>query len=239
MGINYNAESLLSPWPHLHSGLQVKHGVMAIYQAGVALAGKPIRVGPGALVPRLFAGLFLENQQIGFLKWAHTSGALDSEGNGTLSRMNTGNATSAAQPDCSDTPTNVAAGTGGVVVDPADNKFKITYRIGNQEAHLPEIFSAFLEAMATAASNDTSGVGGFVNAVGVAGDIAVNLHGTGVPSTLSWGRLINSLVLIWDHVITTRCNWMEMDFDLSYDGEMMGQGFIFNITRPGNGWASS
>lgn len=55
----------------------------------------------------------------------------------------------------------------------------------NQAVSLSDIFSAFLEAMATAASHDPSATGAVINAVGVSEDTALKMHGLAAINTPS------------------------------------------------------
>lgn len=215
---------VLKPWPSgSPSRLLTKHGVVALYEAGVALAAKPV-TRPG-FVPRLYAGLFVRDEQVGYLKWFL----------GTSTTLSGGNASSLTR-TLQSLHSDGSVGVGdyhfsGTIVDPADSRFKVMWRIGDKHVDLPDIFSAFLEAMATAASNDASAFGAVVNAVGVSGDVALNVHGvSNDPSKLRWSALTTSLALLWSRVVTQRESNMELDFELYYDGGIIGRGFITNIT---------
>ena len=210
---------VLKPWPSgSPSQLLTKHGVIALYEAGLALAALPVtRRG---YAPRLYAGLFLQNQQIGYLKWFHN----------TLGLGNASNSTSTLQLLRSDKSTGIGDDS-GTIVDPEDRKLKVMWRLGDRVVGLSDIFSAFLEAMATAAANDASAFGAHINAVSVSGGVALNVHGTD-DSKLCWSALTTSLALIWSRVIAQRQSNMELDFEVYYDEEMIGRGFIFNVTGP-------
>lgn len=212
-------EIVIKPWPSgSPSRLLIKHGIIALYEAGLALAALPVtRRG---YVPRLYAGLFLQNQQVGYLKWFRY----------TLGLGNASNSTSTLQLLRSDKSTGIGDDS-GTIVDPQDRRFKIMWRLGDRVAGLSGIFSAFLEAMATAAPNNASAFGAYINAVGVSGDVFLNVHET-VDSKLRWSALKTSLALLWTRVIAQRKPNMELDFELYYDEGIIGRGFILNVTGP-------
>ncbi len=178
-------------------------------------------------VPRVYAGIFLNDQQVGYVEWRH-SGA-----NGTLSLTDAGHATSAVQIARRDQGTDVAVGIEGVIVDPQDSRFKVRYQIGDHEADYPYVFSAFTDAITTAAAHDASAVGAFAEGRSIGGQIALNVRGVGTPSTLSWGRMLKSLLLVWNHVISQH-NSSEVGFELLYDEVKIGTGFIYNVPYPEN-----
>ena len=60
------AKLLILSWPETVCQLQAKHAVQAIYKAGNAVAVFPTT--PQYHVSQLYAGMFLENRQTGFMK---------------------------------------------------------------------------------------------------------------------------------------------------------------------------
>ncbi|CAD6568597.1 MAG: hypothetical protein ASARMPRED_001872 [Alectoria sarmentosa] len=231
----YVEELRLDMWPERTTRFQMKHAVQAIYEAGIALAVKPItRRG---YVPRLYAGLFLQNRQIGFMKWQHKQRAVAGATNGTVDLVDVVNSTSTLQLMHVDGPTSLQVDMGDIV-DPRDSQFKITYEVCDKDAHLPETFSAFLDAIATAATYDEFATGAFVNAASVSGDIALNVHGSDVDSSLSWRRLVRTLTLLWENIIMDH-NFKELDFEIFYAGRKIGEGFIMNLTAPRTSMAFS
>ena len=226
---------IISTWPAAQDDrLLVKHAVQALYEGGYAFAAKPItRRGYG---PRLYAGLFLENQQIGFLKFTRKTRSLGTDLNSTLDNSSSVHSTSALQLVNSGQPADVMKGSGSVV-DPFDSKLKITYWVGDSKARVQDVFSAFLEALANVAPNDWHETGAYVNAVGVSGDIALNVHEID-SSTLTWQQLVHSLVLIWILIIPGEHNYA-FDFEMTYNGVKRGEGFVLNVTAPGSSLAFS
>lgn len=223
-------------------GLRFKHVVQAVYEAGNALAAIPI-TRPGH-VPRLYAGLFLQNRPIGLMRWQHerrgvAGGANSSVGLSThinstnsVSDLYAVNSTNTLRLEDGFEPAGVGdRGSTGVIPLARDSRYKITYHILEQGVHLTQTFTAFLDAFAEAAPNDYDAVGAFVNGVSVSGEIAVNMHGTTVPSRLTWWKLVETLGTLWSKVIRNH-NYCELDWELSYNGVKLGEGFLFNTTFP-------
>ena len=210
---------VISPWPQGSSSLLVKHAVVALYKAGTALAEKALK--KRGFVPRLYAGLFLQNQQIGYLKWLHKSSSLGSEVNRTLSLIDASNSTAALQVTHSSQPiSGLVQGTRKIRY-PDDSKFVATYELGDRQAPLPDIFSALLEAFADAAPHDNSAVGAYVNGISISGNVVVNVHG---PDTLSWEHLVRALFVLWE--IIAQNHPVDIDFTFAYDGVFLGEGSV-------------
>lgn len=232
----------IRPWPPGTSELHVKHAVRAIFEAGVALAAKPI-IEQG-YQPRLHAGLFLQNRQIGLLQWALKPRSVDTEGNSTMGVLDVGNSTGVLQLEAANSPRALPLVHGdgpasvnaenGTIVDPGDPRFTITYVVTGGNVDARNMFSVFLDALATVAPNDVDATGAYVNAVGVSGDLALNMHGTGAPDVLSWGWLVQALTLIFEEIMWNHRLFKEMDWKLLFSEREIASGFIFNISSGGH-----
>lgn len=228
-GPNSEVELIIAPWPDTSSRLLlVQHGVVGLYQAGYALAKIPVPAK--GLLPRLYSGLFLQNKQLGYLKFVPMSQLPESQVNSTSSLANTGNSTSALQFRFDDGPWSVKDKS-GTIVDPLDSSYRYNYQLGNVRVNIQDSFSAFLEAMATAASHDFDEADAVINAVSVSGDVALNLHGSSYLHSLPfpWGAVPRVLSLLWTYVIEEGGHFVEMDFELVADGEIFGKGFMMNV----------
>lgn len=228
MGVGFTERIDISPWPRGATGLQVKHCVQALHDTAFALARKPI-TRPG-YVPKVYAGLFLQNRQIGYMKWL--SGRPRKSNGGGDSRVNSNlihNSTVAlVRSDAGNqTGLQVAGETTGTLVDPTDPRLAIRYTVFTQPIPLPDTWTAILNALATAAPQSVYETGAAVDAAGVSGETIVHVHETGTPPFLNWGTLINALRLIWKTIANNR--WHQAwDFDLTYDGATVGEGYIWN-----------
>lgn len=108
-------------------------------------------------------------------------------------------------------PTGLKDST-GVVEDPEEKRLKVTYWVSDQDAYLPDIFTAFLDALATVTASDSKGAGAVVNAVSFSGDLTVNVHGRTMTS-LHWVIVSIALKLVWEKVIMGG-NLKEIEFEI-------------------------
>ncbi|KAL8760156.1 MAG: hypothetical protein Q9184_003413 [Pyrenodesmia sp. 2 TL-2023] len=227
-GVGYTERIDIRPWPQGATGLQVKHCVQALHDTGFALARKPI-TRPG-YVPKVYAGLFLHNRQIGNMKWLSGPPRKVSDGGGSRSNSNLIHNSTVAllRSDAGNqTGLQVAGETTGTLQDPTDPRLAIKYTVFNQPIPLPDTWTAILNALATAAPHDVYETGAAVDAAGFSGETILHVHETGTPPLLNWGTLINAMRLIWKTIANN--HWHKAwDFDLLYDGATVGEGYIWN-----------
>lgn len=228
-GVGYKEGMDISPWPPGVRGLEVKHCVQAIYDTGFTLARRPI-TKPG-YCPKLYAGLFLQNRQIGYMKWRPIlPRKVNGGGNSRRTTDLVPNPTVALlRSDAGDqTGPKVVGDTTGTLVDPADPRRTIKYTVFNQPIPFLDIWSAMLSALATAAPYGVYETGAAVDAAGVSGETILHMHQTGVPPLLNWSMVINAVRMIWNAIVNN--HWHRaIDFDLTYDGVTVGEGYIWNI----------
>ena len=229
----FGAGIQVAPWPPSSPQFQGKHAIQAVYDAGMALAAKPV-TRPG-FTPTMYAGMFIDSQQVGFLKWQLKRDPVAAVPNSRVSLINNASSNGTRLLAYGDGVTRVQD-TSGVIKDPKDSRFTIKYSIWGKHIDIVEIFSAFLDAMATAARPDMTASGAHVNAVSISGTAALNVHE--VFSPLSWSRLIRTLALLWILLVPEN-NGREMDFELFYDGKWIGQGFLMSMVVSNTSTVSS
>ena len=235
---NYPATLELQAWPDPSSGLLlVKHAVVGLIEAGNSLAGAPGVADP--FLPRLFGGLFLHNQQIGYIKCLGRSNSLEGEVNGTLSIVDATNLspTSELRPD--ERPRANLTDDSGSFVDPIDSRFTYRYQLKDRTVDLRDIFFVFLDAMATAAPHQYDHSGAVINVASDSGDVALNLHAAPSSSALPWLCVSRLLGLVWIPVIIKAHKYVEMDFQIYLEGRIIGQGFMMSLHPPQASVASS
>ena len=229
----WGAEIQVVPWPAASPQFQGKHAAQAVYDAGMALAAKPVT--RPEYTPRMYAGLFIDNQQVGFLKWQLKQNLVAGVPNSTVSLINAVNSTSTRLLAGGD-GLAVVQGVSGVITDPKDSKFTVKYDIWGKHIDIVELFSAFLDAMATAARPDIAATGAYVNSVSISGTAALNVHQ--VMSPLSWSRLIRTLTLLWE-LLAPRNKDDEIEFEMFYDGRIIGGGFLMSLALSNTSMVSS
>ena len=223
-GVGFNAEIVLGPFPRGIGRLQVKHCVQAVYEAGCALAAQPIE-RPG-YAPRLYASLFVRSEQIGLMKWQQK----------TISNANTSIAVTGINSSTDLQNGKVFGGfssklKSGTIVNPSDNRFTIDYELSDKAIDYPEIFTTFLDALASAAPRDKTETNAFVNAISHSGQTVLNIHGIDRLSKLTWSRLIDVVTMLWLRIFDERAQY-EMDFELYWEGEKFGEGWILSLGAP-------
>ena len=131
----YPATLELQAWPHPSSGqLLVKHAVVGLLKAGDSLAWAPAVADP--FLPRLFGGLFLHNQQIGYIRCLERSASLEGEVNSTLSVIKAKNSTVALELRPDDGPQAHLTDDSGSFVDPIFGRFTYRYQLHDKRVNL-------------------------------------------------------------------------------------------------------
>lgn len=233
----YPATLELQAWPDPSSGLLlVKHAVVGLLKAGDSLAWAPAVADP--FLPRLFGGLFLHNQQIGYIKCLERSASLEGEVNSTLSIVNAKNSTVPLELRPDGGPQANLTDDSGSFVDPIFGRFTYRYQLKDRTLNLRSVFSVFLDAMATAAAHAIDHSGAVINAASVSADVALNLHGIG-SLALPWLCVSRLLGLVWIPVVVEARKYVEMDFQIFYERRLIGEGFMMSLHPPQTSVASA
>ena len=236
-GAQGDAKLVVSAWPETSSpGLLVKHGVVGLYQAGMKMALAPITKYH---LPKLYVTLSLQGRQVGYLKYAPIAPSLGSEVNSTMSLVNAGNSTSALPFRLDDEPRRNVEDGYQILVDPLDKRYTYGYELKGGRVYLGDSFSVFLETMALVGPYPDTDVGDYVNAVSASGEVAVNVHQVGSHSEFTWGAIPRLFYLVWSRAIVRELLFVEMDFKWFFEGELIGQGFMMNISAAQARLASS
>ena len=229
----YRAAIEVAPWPAASPQFQGRHAVQAVYVAGMALAAKPV-TRPW-YTPQMYAGLFIDNQQVGFLKWALKQDSVVGIPNRTLRLINTSNSTNTLLL-AHDNGEAEFQDLSGVITDRKDPKFTIKYNIFGERIPIAEIFSVFLDAMATAARPDMDATAAYVKSFSISATATVAVHQTTSP--LSWLRLIRTITLLWE-MMAPGGKDHEMEFEMFYDGTQIGRGSLMSLPLSNTGMVSS
>ena len=129
----------------------VIHAVVGLFDDGSSLAWAPAVADP--FLPRLFSGLFLHNQQIGYIKCLGRSKSLEGEVNSTLSIGNAINSTASLEIRPDDGPRTNLTDDSGSFVDPIYSSFTYRYQLKDRTIDFRDLFSVFLDAMASSAAS--------------------------------------------------------------------------------------
>lgn len=232
--------------------LKAKHAIRALYEACFAVSKYP-HLAPSTYTraPRLYHGLYLQNQIIGFLSWrlidsvggeANTTfGTVDAmnltgnlqiddnqRSNTTISPVDARNLTGILQAGNNEGPNSVQKRSSSFI-DPEDPNLIISYTFLDQKCNHITLFTAVIEGMAIVSPNDKNDIADAINTISAAGDFTINIHGTQTPSTFRWIDMLRCLRNLWDIL----ANWAEeprdMDFEVLYRGSRIAQGHTLTI----------
>ena len=119
--------------------------------------------------------------------------------------------------------------TSGVVVDPIDSKFHISWEEKGTVVHPVDVFSAAIDGLATAAQQNYNEPCEPANGLSWNGRVIFGIHQTG-----DWKLLCKAMVTTFDllveQVVRDKPGIQEMEFTLIYDGAVIGLGYISSVT---------
>lgn len=232
--------------------LKAKHAVRALYEACFAVSEHPYRIPNTRMhVPRLYDGLYLQNQIIGFLSWRLVH-SVEGEANTTLETVDATNLTDILQvddnqrPNITISPVDARHLTGTLQIgnyegpnsvqersssltDPEDPNLVIFYTFLDQKCNYLSLFSAVMEGMAIVSSKDKDDVADAINSISAAGDFTINIHKTQTPSTFRWIDMLRCLRDLWLIVAKLHQDPSDMDFGVLYRGSFIAQGHTLTI----------
>lgn len=225
----------LLPW------IENKYLVWGLYQAGLQIGQRH-----ASQHSKLHAGIVLHGRPIGFFSFEpRQPGLVNYPANSTLLTEGTyfANTTSKASARHS-SALLVKATIGfltanrGTVTDPLDNKLKITYEFDGVKISPNHIFTAYLDAFATAAIHDSEETGASIVAYSEDRHVSITVRRDVSYTDFTWGELVRALLVIWDQLIVgygslgRNARWEGMSFLIEDDGNLIGEGFLVYYRRP-------
>lgn len=227
-GSDASTEVVLNPLhPFDDSTLEVRHGVLSLYKAGVAIA-------QGGRFTKLDAPLYVGDLQVGSLEVQPRS-ILSSINNTTNNNNN-------EQPQPPTNPTSPSSNDpatlttdSGTITDPIDPNFTLTYHWDGIRIKAQDIFTAFLDALATAAEHGNGDPDAHIPAARSAGGDTVLSTWT-VGAGMTWRRLKRALSLVWTVLVTGgRARFEGLAFEVVYEGVGIGGGRLLRFDGGGGG----
>ena len=194
-------------------GLQPGHIILAIYQCVLAMYSR--RPGFDAVVVKIY----LQERCIGKLVMLNPFDlpAVIGSRNSTLLGE------------------SMAKGTGsvmtraGVLVDPENDDFRISWAFDGRPVPAQDIFSAVLDGIATTAQYDVNESCAYVTGVSFSGNLAFHISRISVQD-LECGRISRAFLLISHWIIPIERIFTEMDFTLILNERPIAEGYIFKIS---------
>ncbi|KAL8795961.1 MAG: hypothetical protein Q9182_007446 [Xanthomendoza sp. 2 TL-2023] len=208
-----------------HNGFQVRHVVIALYDASVAVSRR-LTDRPGYL-PIVTASLYIRGTRKGILG---------------MRRMLHGHTQLTNQTSISQANNETLSAQSGVAIDLDDPKFRIAWKTNGDSFDPTDLWTALMDALATAAAYDSEHLGAAVVGIAASGNAEIDFHGilpsSGLPPAFKWRQLVRAINVLWGHhVLYPECN-LGMDFLVSYDGVNIAVGDT-SVRRAGRGVESS
>lgn len=125
--------------------------------------------------------------------------------------------------------------TSGVVVDPNDSKFRISWaEKGPRAVHPVDVFSAAIDGLATAAQQDYNGPCDPATGLSWNGLVIFGVHPTTTGGrNLPCKAVVTTFDVLVEQVVGDKPGVQEMEFTLVYDGAVIGQGYISPVIGHG------
>lgn len=220
-GYDASTELILNPFPPRgESRLQVRYAVLGLYRAGLAIA-------QGNKFYELDAALYVGDEEVGWLEFrpkdrAVLENVVDVDYSPALNASIANDTTTAMVMVMADS---------GTVWDPDDRSFALTFRWDGVRIKAQDIFTTFLDGLATAAEHNNTDPDAYIPAArSASGDTVLSTWtlGEGGNAEMTWARLKRALIMMWDLLIVgqrgRKTRFEGLSFGLEYEGKAIGAG---------------
>ena len=203
---------LLRPWPPGDdSALRVEYAVLGLYQVGLAIA-------QGSKFYELEASIYIGLLKVGLLEFRPHRDVL--QGSSKVHALSIGHTNE----------TSINADS-GIVRDPNDKKFALTYEWDGVRIKAQDVFTVILDGFAVAAKHKNTDLYAFIPAArSASGDTVLSTWTVGDAKNphMTWARLKRALIIIWNSLIIgtegQKTRFEGFLFGLQYDGKAIGGG---------------
>ena len=197
--------------PEDDSRLRIQYAILALYQAGLAIA-------QGNKFYELEASIYEGELKVGRLAFRRSRDALQRSSN--IHPLNLGHTND----------TRVDADS-GIIHDPDNHKFALTYEWDGVRIKAQDVFTVILDAYAVAAEHNNTDLDASIPAArSASGDTVFSTWTVGKVGNpqMTWARLKKALIIIWDLLIIGTV-WQKTRFEgfyfgLQYEGKVIGAG---------------
>ena len=127
----------------------------------------------------------------------------------------------------------------GTIVDPVHPELKVNYKFTGVKFLARDIFTAFLDSLANIAPYDRDAL--CTQSAGISTShhcsIFVRNEGEAGNERLTWARLSDALIIIWEQLMSgqptrRRPRFEGLEFNIDYAGQRIGEGSIINMASP-------
>ena len=223
----------------LQHGVEAKYLVWGLYQTGLQIA----RTYRPAYYPKILAGIVLRNRPIAFFSVEPRRRGLASDSSSSTILLDASHpainiSTLVSRPSVDPrlpSTSSALLADSGTFIDEYDRKSQITYEYDGVELTSSAVFTAYLDALATAAVHDSSETGATVTARSQLRDVSLIVR-ENQSHRLEWAMLIHALMSVWQRLIVreqfeSNPRWEGLTFQIEYDGDLIGNGFL-NSAKP-------
>ena len=145
-----------------------------------------------------------------------------------------------------DTTTAMVTADSGTVWDPDDRNLALTFTWDGVRIKAQDIFTTFLESLATAAEHNNTDPDAHIPAArSASGDTVLSTWtlGEGGNAEMTWARLKRALIMMWDLLIVgqqgRKTRFEGLMFGLEYEGKKIGAGRMLRFDTGGEGGGGS
>lgn len=130
---------------------------------------------------------------------------------------------------------NGSLSNSGQIVDPYDSKFVVSYTFYGKAINSKEVFTAVLDGLAISAQYKSEEHCSLLEAVSVSGTSAISVSQIpSFPTRLHYSDVTKALLILTTGVIVTRRRFGEVEFEISYDGIQIAEGYILKLALSNN-----
>jgi hypothetical protein len=203
--------------------LQIKHAALGLWQAGMALSQNKFY--------QLYVDLSLQGETVGWVGFAPQKPS-------SAQNIALTNSTVSSEAIISN---KILTADFGIVVDPAEPEFSISYQFDGIKIKAQDIFTSFLDAMTISAQYDNYTIGAEIHAAkSISGDVVLSTWEIGDTLGMTRKRLKRALIIIREGLIIGKQHVQPSSFEgttfrLSLRGKSIGAGRIlkFNSVESG------
>ena len=120
----------------------------------------------------------------------------------------------------------------GIVIDPEDLKFSISWIFDGRSVPAQEVLSSVIDGIATVAPYETDAQCAYITGVSFSGNVVFHI-GQSLDATLLCGQISKAYIYLSIVILKNR-KFMEMDFTLRYDGKTIGTGHVLKMSVAGS-----
>lgn len=121
----------------------------------------------------------------------------------------------------------------GVIIDPSDPRFTISWTVNGKSISAQEMFSAAVDGTASTAQYEWNQICSYALGVSFSGNVAFHI-GPYLSSDLLCGWIVKTFNFLVIYVAWAQRKFQEMDFTLNWQGKRVGSGYVMKLSSVGS-----